>query len=74
MAPLDYRRQAVHRGRPERRLAISFAVAVRWVPGQRLKNDTSLAEVTRRAGDQGFVGVEVRGCEPLASSVRASWG
>jgi hypothetical protein len=33
-------------------------------------NGAGPAEVTRQAGDQGFVGVEVRGFEPLTSSVR----
>ena len=42
--------------------------------GKRPWNGSGPAEVTRQAGDQGFVGVEVSGFEPLASSVRASWG
>jgi hypothetical protein len=33
-----------------------------------------LAKVTRQAGDQGLCGAEVRGFEPLASSVRESIG
>jgi hypothetical protein len=45
-------------------------VAARLLPRQRLKKDTGPAEVTRQAGDQGCCGVEVRGFEPLASSVR----
>jgi hypothetical protein len=46
----------------------------RLLPRQRLKKVTGLAEVTRQAGDQGVCGVEVRGFEPLASSVRVSGG
>jgi hypothetical protein len=44
------------------------------LPGRGIWDGAGLAEVTRRAGDQGCCGVEVRGFEPLASSVRASWG
>jgi len=54
----------------EQRLAVSFAVAARLLPGQRLKNGSGPAEATRQAGDQGDCGVEVRGFEPLTSSVR----
>jgi hypothetical protein len=54
--------------------AMSRAVAAHLLPRQRLKKETGPAEVTRQAGDQGCCGVEVRGFEPLASSVRASWG
>jgi hypothetical protein len=56
-------------------LAASFGVAAaRLLPGKRLWNVTGLAVLFRQAGDQGCCGVEVRGFEPLASSVRASWG
>ena len=55
-------------------MAGSLAVAARLLPRQRLKKETDPAEATRQAGDQGCCGVEVRGFEPLASSVRASWG
>jgi hypothetical protein len=58
----------------EQRLAVSFAVAARLLPGQRLWSASGLAYATRQAGDQGVCGVEVKGFEPLASSVRASWG
>jgi hypothetical protein len=54
----------------EQRLAVSFAVAARLLPGKRLWNNAGPAEVTRQAGDQHSCGVEVRGFEPLASSVR----
>jgi hypothetical protein len=49
---------------------VSFAVAARLLPGRAVWSDAGPAEATRQAGDQGFVGVEVRGFEPLASSVR----
>jgi len=62
----------VRRERPARRLG-SHAVAARLLPRQRLKKGAGPAEETRQAGDQGCCGVEVRGFEPLASSVRASW-
>ena len=48
----------------------ALAVAARLLPRQRLKKDTGPTEVTRQAGDQGCCGVEVRGFEPLTSSVR----
>jgi hypothetical protein len=54
----------------EQRLAVSFAVAAGLLPGQRLWNGTGPAEPARQAGDLGCCGVEVRGFEPLASSVR----
>jgi hypothetical protein len=54
----------------EQRLAVSFVVAARLLPGQWLWNDTGPAEATRQADDQGVCEVEVRGFEPLASSVR----
>jgi hypothetical protein len=40
----------------EQRLAVSFAVAARLLPGRRLWNDTGPAEATRQASDQGFRG------------------
>jgi hypothetical protein len=49
-------------------------VAARLLPGRAIWNGAGPAEGTRQAGDQGCCGVEVRGFEPLASSVRASWG
>jgi hypothetical protein len=51
-------------------LAVSFAVAARLLPERLPWNGIGPAEAIRQAGDQGFVGVEVRGFEPLASSVR----
>ena len=54
----------------ELRLAVSFAVAARLLPGEGTWNGAGPAEATRQAGDQGCLGVEVRGFEPLASSVR----
>jgi hypothetical protein len=45
-------------------------VAARLLPAGALRNGAGSAEVTRQAGDQGCCGVEVRGFEPLASSVR----
>jgi hypothetical protein len=62
------------RPRLQQRLAVSFAVAARLLPGSGSGDDAGPAEATHRAGDQGCCGVEVRGFEPLASSVRASWG
>jgi hypothetical protein len=59
----------------DKRLAVSFGVAAaRLLPGQRLWSDADPAGVTRQAGDQGVCGVEVRGFEPLASSVRERTG
>jgi hypothetical protein len=58
----------------EQRLAVSFAVAAHLLPGQRLWNVTGLAEVTRQTVIRIFVGVEVRGFEPLTSSVRERTG
>jgi hypothetical protein len=58
----------MHRGHDRAAVGRFVAVAARLLPGKRLWNDTSPAEVTRQAGDQGFCGVEVRGFEPLASS------
>jgi hypothetical protein len=56
----------------EQRLAVSFAVAARLLPGEAIRNGAGLTEGTRQAGDQDCCGVEVRGFEPLASSVRVS--
>jgi hypothetical protein len=50
--------------------AVSFAVAARLLPDKGIWDSPGLAEATRQAGDQGGGGVEVRGFEPLASSVR----
>jgi hypothetical protein len=47
-------------------------VAARLLPGQRPWNGSGPARAIRQAGDQGCCGVEVRGFEPLASSVRVS--
>jgi len=47
-----------------------LAIAARLLPGLGIWNGAGPAEVTRQAGDQGCCGVEVRGFEPLASSVR----
>ena len=58
----------------ERRLTVSSAVAARKLPRQWLLQDTGLGEATRQAGEQGCCGVEVRGFEPLASSVRERIG
>jgi hypothetical protein len=44
------------------------------LPGRGTWNDASPADVTRQAGDQDLCGVEVRGFEPLASSVRERSG
>jgi hypothetical protein len=46
------------------------AVAARLLPSPGIWDGAGPAEVTRQAGDQGCCGVEVRGFEPLASSVR----
>jgi hypothetical protein len=62
------------RPRVEPRLAVSVAVAAHLLPRQQLQKATGPAEVTRQAGDQGICGVEVRGFEPLASSVRERIG
>jgi hydroxypyruvate isomerase len=59
---------------PRSSRTVSLAVAARLLPGSGIWNDAGLAEMIRQAGDQGCCGVEVRGFEPLASSVRASWG
>jgi len=50
--------------------AVSVAVAARLLPGSGIWDGVGPAETTRQAGDQGCCGVEVRGFEPLASSVR----
>jgi hypothetical protein len=50
------------------------AVAARLLPGSGIWDVTGPAGRSRQAVDQGCCGVEVRGFEPLASSVRASWG
>jgi len=39
----------------EQRLAVSFAVAARLLPGRRLWNGTGPAEATSRAGEQGLL-------------------
>jgi hypothetical protein len=44
------------------------------LPGQRPWHGTGLEDRSRRAGGQGCCGVEGRGFEPLASSVRESAG
>jgi hypothetical protein len=54
----------------ERRLPISLAVAAHLLPGREIWDGAGLAEGVCQAGDQGRCGVEVRGFEPLASSVR----
>jgi hypothetical protein len=60
-----------HRGGSARSaLPVSFAVAARLLPDKGIWDSPGLAEATRQAGDQGCGGVEVRGFEPLASSVR----
>ena len=46
----------------------------RLLPGRGTWNGAGPADATHQAADQGCCGVEVRGFEPLASSVRASWG
>ena len=48
----------------------SFTVAARLLPGRAVWSDAARRERPRQAGDQGCCGVEVRGFEPLASSVR----
>jgi hypothetical protein len=48
----------------------SFAVAASLLPAGGFWNGAGPAEAIRQAGDQGVCGVEVRGFEPLASSVR----
>jgi hypothetical protein len=52
----------------------SFAVAASLLPAGGFWNGAGPAEAICQAGEQGVCGVEVRGFEPLASSVRASWG
>jgi hypothetical protein len=47
-----------------------LAVAARLLPDSAIWNGAGPAGATRQAGDQGCCGVEVRGFEPLASSVR----
>jgi hypothetical protein len=59
-----------HRGRDGVAVAVSFVVAAPLLPGRRIWDGAGPAGATRQAGDQGVCGVEVRGFEPLASSVR----
>jgi hypothetical protein len=50
------------------------AVAAHLLPGRGIWNGAGPAEAIRQAGDQRCCGVEVRGFEPLASSVRERIG
>jgi hypothetical protein len=54
----------------DKRLAVSFAVAARLLPGWRPGTVAARRERSARPVTRAFVGVEVRGFEPLASSVR----
>ena len=59
-----------HGGRDQGTVVVSFAVAARLLPSGRIWDGAGPARATRQVGDQGCCGVEVRGFEPLASSVR----
>jgi hypothetical protein len=58
------------RAASRQRLVVSFRTCCRCCPERSARTGTGPGGTTRQAGDQGCCGVEVRGFEPLASSVR----